>query len=52
MVSPPHLRYEAVKRGLARLMADRKDAESDAYRLEIGEMTRKAREVFEAAGIE
>ena len=52
MVSPPHLRYEAVKRGLARVMADHKDAESDAYRLGIGEMTRIAREVFEVAGLE
>ena len=52
MVSPPHLRYQAVKRGLARLMVDHKDAESDAYRVDLSEMTRIAREVFEAAGIE
>jgi len=51
MISKPHLRYEAVKRGLARLMSDYKDDESDAYRMDLVEMSRKAREVFEAAGM-
>lgn len=51
MISKPHLRYEAVKRGLARVMSDYKDDESDAYRMDLVEMSRKAREVFEAAGM-
>ncbi|MDP1573061.1 MAG: hypothetical protein Q8M09_08050 [Pseudomonadota bacterium] len=51
MVSKPHLRYEAIKRGLARLMSDHKDEASDAYRLGRAEVTQKAREVFEAAGM-
>lgn len=51
MVSKPHLRYEAIKRGLARLMSDHKDEDSDAYRLGRVEVTQEARKVFEAAGM-
>jgi hypothetical protein len=51
LVSKPHLRYEAVKRGLAGKLSECKDADSDVYLLEVDALTQKAQEVFEAAGI-
>lgn len=51
LVSRPYLRYEAVKRGLASKLAEHKDEESDAYRLDVDAFTEKARDVFSAAGM-
>ncbi|MEO1767708.1 hypothetical protein [Thiobacter aerophilum] len=51
LVSRPYLRYEAVKRGLARVLAENKDDESDSYRLDVDRLTEKAREVFSVAGV-
>lgn len=49
LVSRPYLRYEAVKRGLAGLLADYKDADSEAFQVEVDVFTAKAREMFSAA---
>lgn len=51
LVSRPYLRYEAVKRGLASKLAEYKDEESDAYRLDVEAFTEKAREVFAVSGV-
>lgn len=51
LVSHPYLRYEAVKRGIASKLAEYKDEESDAYRLDIETFTEKAREVFAVSGL-
>lgn len=51
LVSRPHLRYEAVKRWFASNLAEHKDEESDAYRLDVDAFTEKARDVFSAAGM-
>lgn len=51
LVSRPYLRYEAVKRGLASMLAEHKDEESDAYRLDVEAFTEKAREVFAVSGV-
>jgi hypothetical protein len=48
LVSHPYLRYEAVKRGLAALLAGYKDADSEAFLVEIDILTAKAREIFAA----
>ena len=49
LVSKPYLRYESVKRGLAGMLVDHKDKESDAYRLGVDALTEKARQMFSAA---
>ena len=49
LVSGPYLRYEAVKRGLANILAEHKDEESNAYHLDIEAFAEKALEVFSAA---
>jgi hypothetical protein len=51
LVSRPYLRYEAVKRKLASMLAEHKDEESDAYLLDVDRLTEKAEEVFSAAGM-
>jgi hypothetical protein len=42
LVSRPYLRYEAVKRGLASLLAEYKDADSETFRVSIETLTEKA----------
>ena len=49
LVSKPYLRYESVKRGLAGMLVEHKDKESDAYRLGVDALTEKARQMFSAA---
>lgn len=49
LVSKPYLRYESVKRGLAGMLVEHKDEESDAYRLGVDALTEKARQMFSAA---
>jgi len=49
LVSKPYLRYESVKRGLANMLVEHKDVESDVYRVEVDALTAKARETFSAA---
>lgn len=48
IVSRPHLRYEAIKRGIAKLMAEDRDEEFDAYRVPLITVTRKAEAVIES----
>lgn len=50
LVSRPYLRYEAAKRLLATKLAEYKDDESDAYRLDVETFKEKAREVFAVSG--
>lgn len=49
LVSHPYLRYEAVKRVLAGLLAEHKEAGFEDFRVEIEDLTAKAREVFAVA---
>lgn len=46
LVSHPYLRYEAVKRGLAGLLAEYKDADSEAFRVSIETLTEKAQTLW------
>jgi len=46
LVSRPYLRYEAVKRGLAGLLAEYKDADSEAFRVSIETLTEKAQTLW------
>lgn len=48
IVSHPHLRYEAIKRGIAKLIVDERDEELDAYRISIITVTQKAEAVIES----
>lgn len=49
LVSRPYLRYESVKRSLARMLLEHKDRESDAYRLGVEALTEKACQLFALA---
>ena len=49
LVSRPYLRYEAVKRGLAGLLAEFKDADSEAFRVSIETLTEKAQTLWAEA---
>ena len=49
LVSYPYLRYEAVKRVLAGLLADHREAGFEDFRVEPEILTARAREVFAAA---
>jgi hypothetical protein len=49
LVSRPYLRYEAVKRGLAGLLAEYKDADSEAFRVSIETLTEKAQTLWAEA---
>ena len=49
LVSRPYLRYEAVKRGLAGLLAEDKDADSEAFRVSIETLTEKAQTLWAEA---
>lgn len=51
LVSRPYLRYEAVKRGLTGMLADYKDADSEAFQVGVDVLTAKAREMFSAAAM-
>lgn len=46
LVSRPYLRYEAVKRGLAGLLAEYRDADSGAFRVSIETLTEKAQTLW------
>lgn len=46
LVSRPYLRYEAVKRGLAGLLAEYRDADSEAFRVSIETLTEKAQTLW------
>lgn len=48
IVSRPHLRYEAIKRGIAKMMAEDRDEDLDAYRVPLNTATQKAEAVIEA----
>jgi hypothetical protein len=48
IVSHPHLRYEAIKRGIAKLIVDERDEELDAYRISLSTVTQKAEAVIES----
>jgi hypothetical protein len=48
LVSRPCLRYEAAKRCLTDLLANYKEADSDAFRVDVDVLTAKAREMFTA----
>lgn len=47
IVSHPHLRYEAIKRGIAKLIGDERDEELDAYRIPLNTVTQQAEAVIE-----
>jgi len=46
LVSRPYLRYEAVKRGLAGLLAEYRDADSEDFRVSIETLTEKAQTLW------
>lgn len=46
LVSRPYLRYEAVKRGLASLLAEYRDADSEAFRVSIETLNEKAQTLW------
>lgn len=46
LVSRPYLRYEAVKRGLAGLLAEYKNNDSDDFRVGIETLTEKAQTLW------
>lgn len=46
LVSRPYLRYEAVKRGLAGLLAEYRDPDSEAFRVSIETLTEKAQTLW------
>ena len=48
IVSRPHLRYEAIKRGIAKTMTEERDEELDAYRVPLIAVTQKAEAVIES----
>jgi hypothetical protein len=48
IVSQPHLRYEAIKRGIAKMIVDERDDELDAYRVPLNTVTQQAEAVIES----
>ncbi len=47
IVSHPHLRYEAIKRGIAKQIVDQRDEDLDAYRVPVDKVTQSAENVIE-----
>jgi hypothetical protein len=47
IVSHPHLRYEAIKRGIAKQIVDQRDEDLDAYRVPVDKVTQSAETVIE-----
>lgn len=47
LVSRPYLRYEAVKRGLAGLLSEYKDADSETFRVGIETLNEKAQTMWD-----
>jgi len=47
IVSYPHLRYEAIKRGIAKQIVDQRDEDLDAYRVPVDKVTQSAETVIE-----
>jgi hypothetical protein len=48
IISQPHLRYEAIKRGIAKALAEHRDEDLDAYRVPVEAMAEKAAAVIDA----
>ena len=51
IISHPHLRYEAIKRGIAKLMVDERDEDLDAYRVPVDRVTQSAEYVIELLAV-
>jgi hypothetical protein len=51
IVSRPHLRYEAIKRGIAKTIADDRDEDLDAYRVPVDKVTKNAETVIELLAV-
>lgn len=52
LVSRPYLRYEAIKRGLAGLLAEYRDADSETFLVSIETLTEKARTMWAETGLQ
>jgi hypothetical protein len=48
IISQPHLRYEAIKRGIAKALVEQRDEELDVYHVPVAAMTEKAEVVIAA----
>jgi len=51
IVSRPHLRYEAIKRGIAKTIAEDRDEDLDAYRVPVDKVTKNAETVIELLAV-
>lgn len=51
IVSHPHLRYEAIKRGIAKQIVDQRDEDLDAYRVPVDKVTQSAENVIELLAV-
>jgi hypothetical protein len=51
IVSHPHLRYEAIKRGIAKQIVDQRDEDSDTYRVPVDKVTQSAENVIELLAV-
>ena len=52
IVSRPHLRYEAIKRGIAKTIAEDRDEDLDAYRVPVDKVTQNAETVIELLAVQ
>ena len=52
IVSRPHLRYEAIKRGIAKTIANDRDVDLDAYRVPVDKVTQHAETVIELLAVQ
>jgi hypothetical protein len=52
IVSKPHLRYEAIKRGIAKTIAEDRDEDLDAYRVPVDKVTQNAETVIELLAVQ
>ena len=52
IVSRPHLRYEAIKRGIAKTIANDRDEDLDAYRVPVDKVTQHAETVIELLAVQ
>ena len=46
IISQPHLRYEAIKRGIAKTIVEYRDKQLDVYRVSVAIVTEKAESVI------
>jgi hypothetical protein len=51
IISRPHLRYEAIKRGIAKTIANDRDEDLDAYRVPVDKVTQSAENVIELLAV-